>query len=65
MAQKKQRPLLDERGMHITTMHGAGKYRGTCPHCQAKDRPLHRLSQREYVCAVCARKAEKKERGSD
>lgn len=65
MAQKKQKPILDERGMHLTTVHGVGKYRGTCPRCEAKDKPMHRLSQHEYVCATCARKAKKKQKKSE
>lgn len=60
MAQKKQRPLLDERGMHLTQVRGVSQFRGVCPRCEARDKPLHRLSQREYVCAVCARKVKKK-----
>lgn len=59
MTQKKQRPLLDERGMHITTMRGAGAYRGVCPKCGKPDKPLHHITQKEYACATCARKAKK------
>lgn len=51
-----QRPLLDERGLHLTTVRGASQMRGVCPGCGKPDKPLHRLSQHEYYCATCLRK---------
>ncbi len=33
MAQKQQRLLLEERGMHFTTIRSVNQMRGTCPVC--------------------------------
>lgn len=60
MAEKKHKPLLDERGMHLTTVREVSQYRGACPKCGKPDKPLHRVDQHTYYCATCARKALKK-----
>lgn len=60
MTQRRQRPLLDERGMHLTTIRGANQMRGTCPVCGKPDKPLHRSLQGRYWCADCVRKEKKK-----
>lgn len=49
-------------GIRVKSISRASQVRGVCPRCEAKEKPLHRLSQREYVCAKCARNAKKKER---
>jgi transposase-like protein len=60
MVQKHHSRLLDERGMHLQSVRGASQMRGDCPHCGAKDKPLHRITQQQYWCATCKRKALKK-----
>lgn len=60
MSQKRERPLLDERGLHLTSIRGVNQMRGTCPICGRQDKPLHRI-QGKYWCAMCVRKKKKKE----
>lgn len=60
MPQKQQRPLLDERGLHLTSIRGVSQMRGTCPVCGKPDRPLHRYTQEQYWCATCVRKKNRK-----
>ena len=62
MTQKRQRPLLDERGMHFTTIRGVNQMRGTCPAREKPDKPLHRNTQGQYWCATCVRTKDKKKR---
>ncbi len=63
MTQKRHRPLLDERGLHLMTIRGASQMRGVCPRCFKRDVPLHRFSQEDYWCAACVRKQRKKQQG--